>query len=140
MESNESVIIIPKEVLKLIIQNCYQALPYECCGFLSGRQDNEVISNWNLKNEAKLKKQFKVSSHTVGEVLRRISAKGEKVIILYHSHPTAPPIPSMEDLQYHPDEDIKMLIISLMNKEIQYKCYQVSGMEYKEVPVQIMES
>lgn len=139
MESNESVIIIPQEVLNRIIQNCYQALPYECCGFLSGRLDNEVISNWNLKNEAKLKKQFKVSSHTVGETLRKIRAKGEEVIILYHSHPTAPPIPSKEDLQYHPDEDVKMLIISLVNQEIHYKCYQVSGMNYKEVSVQIKE-
>lgn len=138
MTKSEKTICISNELYNLIVDQCYHALPYECCGLLSGDIEGKVNSIWPLKNEAKIKKQFHVSHETVREALRNIEAKGERVMILYHSHPTAPPIPSHEDLRYHPDMNIRMLIFSLMNGIVEYKCYKVSGMKYTEVPVEIL--
>ncbi|SET76899.1 Proteasome lid subunit RPN8/RPN11, contains Jab1/MPN metalloenzyme (JAMM) motif [Oceanobacillus limi] len=129
---------IPREIFVMVIKHCQEALPNEACGFLSGKVNETVSSIWRMKNEANSRHQFLVSRANVKETLRKVEAKKEQVIALYHSHPTAPPIPSTDDLRYHPDEEVNMLILSLMHDNLTYKCYAVHYDNYTEVPIQFV--
>lgn len=138
MKQTEKVVYISKDIFQSLIEQCQQALPYESCGFLSGNVKGIVTSNWQLKNEAKSMNQFFVSRDTVREALNKIAEKKEEILVLYHSHPTTAPMPSRQDLQYHPDDQILMLIISFKNDNLRYKCFEIFDANYSEVPVQLI--
>ncbi|GIO28071.1 Mov34/MPN/PAD-1 family protein [Ornithinibacillus bavariensis] len=133
----ERVVRIPKELLQMVITRCHQVLPYECCGLLSGKSMKEVLTNWELKNESTTRSQFLVSQSNVRETLRKIEEKEEKVLMIYHSHPTAPPFPSRQDILHHPDVNVLMFIISFLNGRIDYKCFEVSGNGFSEVILEV---
>ncbi|MEN2768096.1 Mov34/MPN/PAD-1 family protein [Ornithinibacillus xuwenensis] len=135
MKQQENSIQIPEHIWIKIIEQCKQALPFEACGFLSGSEDGKITSYWKLINEATSHNQFLVSQRNVGETLKKIEAKEEEVRVLYHSHPTAPPTPSKQDIQYHPDEEVMMLIISFWNGGLYYQCYRIMKDNYVAVPI-----
>ncbi|GGA75902.1 Mov34/MPN/PAD-1 family protein [Ornithinibacillus halotolerans] len=138
MKNSVGGVQLPRKIFNRIVEECRKSLPFESCGFLSSNKKGEICSSWNLPNESKLKGQFYVSQHSVKEVLQKIEGKKEKVTILYHSHPTAPPIPSRVDVKHHPDETVSMLILSFMDDRLEFKCYQIIGNYYKEIPVQLI--
>jgi [CysO sulfur-carrier protein]-S-L-cysteine hydrolase len=127
-------LIIPENYMNEIIYYGRSKLPFEVCGILSGT-NNYVHSVWKLKNEANSDRQFFVGKKAVDNTLQQIAKKEEKVLAIYHSHPTTAPVPSYADLHNHPDSEVKMIIISYKTKQPIIKCYSIHSRVYKESPI-----
>ncbi|MCV9885441.1 Mov34/MPN/PAD-1 family protein [Metabacillus halosaccharovorans] len=108
-------------------------LPYEACGILSGK-NNQIHSIWKLKNEVKSDRRFFVGKKAVEETLLQIALKDEKVLAIYHTHPTTAPVPSYTDIKNHRESEVKMIIVSYKTKNPIVKCYCVQNRVYKEWP------
>lgn len=132
-DNRKNELIIPEDVYMEMINHCKNNLPYEVCGFLSG-ENNNVKSIWPFINEWKSKSRYYVSEHIVEKCLKEISLKNEKVLAIYHTHPTTSPTPSSYDLANHPYADVSMMIVSFKQNQIKVKCFTITHSSYKERP------
>ncbi|MBX0356616.1 M67 family metallopeptidase [Halobacillus sp. Nhm2S1] len=128
---------ILKDLYDQMILQGSEALPYETCGLLTGEGPSDIQKLWPLENEWKSPHRFYVSKKVVEETLKRITAIHQTVLGVYHSHPTTAPVPSFYDLKNHPDDDIKMMIISYKNIPPTVKCYSIKNRTYDEHPFSI---
>lgn len=94
---------ITEGLYKGLISHSLQRLPQEACGFILGEQalnKNEELQASTfipLRNIASdPRNRFEISPV---EMLPYLMDSNNPVIGLFHSHPTAPPVPSEQDLQ-----------------------------------------
>jgi proteasome lid subunit RPN8/RPN11 len=95
---------ITKEAQAVIENDSLNAYPYECCGFLFGKEENEeriitlakeVI---NSKEENK-ERRFEISSKDYMKAERLADENNLTLLGVYHSHPDHPAVPSEHDLK-----------------------------------------
>lgn len=96
-------VCITEDLYKYLITHSLQRLPEEACGFILGGQahsKNEELQASTfipLRNIASTPmNRFEISPV---EMLPYLMDNNNPVIGLFHSHPTAPPVPSEHDLQ-----------------------------------------
>jgi proteasome lid subunit RPN8/RPN11 len=111
-----------------------QELPYEACGLLSGRE-NIFCSVWKIENINRSPNSFRMDIEQVRQVLTCMEERGESLLGIYHSHPTAKPFPSAEDIAYCNDSDVAYIIVSFSNGEPEIGCFQISG--NRAVPIKV---
>lgn len=115
-----------------MIAHCRSELPYEACGIVSGVNE-KVDSVWKLTNESKSKNRYFVGKDNVQNTLNELVHKGEKILGIYHSHPTTSAIPSRMDLINHPYPNVKMLIVSFKKMDPVMKCYEIKNQHFVEI-------
>jgi proteasome lid subunit RPN8/RPN11 len=95
---------ITKEAQAVIYNDSLSSYPYECCGFLFGKEENEeriitlakeVI---NSKEENK-ERRFEISSKDYMKAERFADENNLTMLGVYHSHPDHPAVPSEHDLK-----------------------------------------
>lgn len=123
-----------KTLYDQMVQQGALALPYETCGFVTGTDAHYIKKIWPLKNEWKSTNRYYVSKKVVAETLQKIKTMDQMVLGIYHSHPTTAPTPSFYDLKNHPDDDVKMIILSYKSAPPTVKCYTVQAYTYDEHP------
>jgi proteasome lid subunit RPN8/RPN11 len=124
-------IIFSRRCFEEIVEHGRSNLPYEICGLLSGNK-NTVQSVWKLGNEIKSKRRYFIGKKIIEETFDQIGKRKEKVLAIYHSHPTTEPIPSSYDLANHFNDEFIMMIISYKSNKPKIKCYRVETGSYKE--------
>ncbi|WP_332694824.1 M67 family metallopeptidase [Halalkalibacter lacteus] len=126
-------IIIPTSYYKEIVEHGKLNLSYEVCGLLAGKKD-KVQSVWPLENEIKSDRRFFVGEKKIEETMRLIEKQEEKILAVYHSHPTTAPVPSSYDIANHFNEHVLMVIISYKSMNPKIKCFRIKHETYKECP------
>lgn len=99
-----------------------RAFPSECCGFLLGRDVDDVrrittvVPAANDRAEPEQRNRFSITPESFMEADK--AARKEKLDILgfYHSHPNAPPRPSEYDLD-HAWPVYSYVIVSVQNSQ-----------------------
>ncbi len=124
-------IIIPQSLYDQMIEHGKVTLPYEACGMFSGN-NQKIKSCWPLENESKSDRRFFVSKKVVEETIQKAKELDEQILAIYHTHPSTAPIPSIDDIKYHVDHDVKMVIISYKTKSAITKWYRIMDSTYEE--------
>lgn len=102
-----------------IIRYCYEKFPNEACGFLAGEISGEVKAVkkvYLLTNIDDSPIHFSISPEEQFKVIKDIRKSNMSLIGNFHSHPSALPIPSVEDIRLAYDTDTEYFILSLMDK------------------------
>lgn len=115
---------IPYTIRDQMIQHCQNETPFEACGLLSG-SSHVARRIWPMMNTLKSTVSFSMDVDQMREVFERIEEEGEVLTGIYHSHPTAPPIPSPQDIAHIQYDDTAYLIVSLANGETNTQCYSL---------------
>lgn len=106
-------LVIGRRLLQRILEHCLEEKPYEACGILAGR-DGRVSDAYATANVRRSPIYFEVEPEQQEVVLRHMAEQRQEIVGIYHSHPTAPAIPSGNDIEqavYYPDA--VRLIVSL---------------------------
>ncbi len=95
---------IKKEAKEIIIKDAEQSYPYECCGFLFGKEaENErtvtAAKEVNNSKEINKEKRFEISAVDYMKAERFADENNLTLLGVYHSHPNHPAIPSEHDLK-----------------------------------------
>src|SRR6476620_1232695 len=94
--------------------------PNECCGLLAGRIENGVArveARYPLVNELPTPTSYRSEPRSILAAYRDIDRSGLEVVVVYPSHPTAPPRPSRTDLENnYLGEMVMHLIVSLASE------------------------
>lgn len=108
-------------------------LPFEACGLLSGTATT-IKRVWKAVNKQRKRDAFEIDEKEVSEIFRKLEDEKEVFQGIYHSHPTAPAVPSKEDI-HHAYQDKPYLIVSFAKKKPIIKCFIIRN--GKAIPVKI---
>ncbi|MCU9614564.1 M67 family metallopeptidase [Caldibacillus lycopersici] len=120
----QAQLVMTSHTYQSIVNHCKMELPLEACGILSGK-NGTICSIWPMKNMDYSEVSFSMSVHDIEKVFHLIEAKQEQLLAIYHSHPTAPAIPSPGDIKYHNYPELSYIIVSLKNRKPDVRAYKI---------------
>ncbi|WP_281285999.1 M67 family metallopeptidase [Aneurinibacillus danicus] len=124
-----------EQVRRKMLHHCIVQLPYEACGLLSGK-DWRATTLWTMDNVEKSPISFAMDTKQIEAVFGEMKKKGEELIGIYHSHPTAPPYPSHLDIAYAAYPDAAYIIVSLSGKSPEIGCFRIQNRQVTVWPWQ----
>ncbi|MED1942896.1 M67 family metallopeptidase [Cytobacillus firmus] len=125
---------LSRNVYSEMLAHGEKELPFEACGLLSGSEEM-IKTIWKAVNNKRKMNSFEINEEQVTLLLTKIEEKNECLVGIYHSHPTAPPVPSREDICFaYPDQ--VYFIISYAKRKPIVKCYRMK--QGKVFPVKII--
>lgn len=107
-------LVIPRAIFEEMLAHARAERPLECCGLLAGViADGRglVRSRHRLVNELASATAFRSEPRAMFAAMKAMRAAGTDVLAVYHSHPTAPPIPSRRDLEENYSPAVVNLIL-----------------------------
>jgi [CysO sulfur-carrier protein]-S-L-cysteine hydrolase len=131
-----NIVYIEKSVLNSMIEHCKQEAPYEACGLLSGTHGkNKTL--WKMRNVEKSGTSFAMDINQIAATIKLMSRNLETMTGIYHSHPTAAPYPSKNDIIHAHYPDVAYFIVSLAYGKPSVKCYRIKSKQVS--PLNIVE-
>nr|WP_036820103.1 M67 family metallopeptidase [Pontibacillus yanchengensis] len=124
-----------KSVYNDIIDHSKKELPLEACGILSGK-NGRCDTAWPMENIERSPNSFAISNKDLQQAFKSITLQKEAFTGIYHSHPTAAPFPSKEDITHHIYPEVVYFIVSLRRRTPLVRCFQIK--EYKVYPLKII--
>ena len=131
---------IPNSILKAIVDKARDGFPLEVCGILGGR-DGEVTSHFPMTNTDASNEHFMMDPKEQFAVVKALRAKGEEMLVIYHSHPESPARPSQEDIRLALTPNVYHLIVSLLEREAPVaKAFRILAGEVEQVELAIVDN
>jgi proteasome lid subunit RPN8/RPN11 len=118
--------------------------PLECCGLLAGPANDgpfwRVVRYYPLVNAAASPTEYESEARSILAADKDMRRNGWKVLAIYHSHPTSPPVPSRKDLEnnFYGDTAVH-LIISLQSAQPKVHGWWLSATEYREAEWEVVD-
>lgn len=109
-------LVIPRPIHEELLDHARAEWPNECCGLLSGTVTagrGEVRALHRLGNELASPVAYRSEPRSMFAAMKAMRAAGTDVVAVYHSHPVAPPVPSLHDLRQNYSEHVVNLIVGL---------------------------
>lgn len=137
---NSPDIQIPRKLANQLLHLAQLSPDAEVCGLVSSR--NGLPDRcYAIDNVAEHPSQrFLLNASQQIAVLAEMRERGEELFAIYHSHPTAPAIPSSTDLKLAAYPDALYLIISLDTKGIlEMRGFHINEQIAQEIPLTLSE-
>ena len=116
MKSEE--ILIPRKIANQLLHFAQISPETEVCGLL-GSQNNHPVNCYPIANtSATPENRFEMDGKQHIAAMAKMRDRNEDLFAIYHSHPTAPAVPSKTDLERATYPEALYLIISLNTKGI----------------------
>lgn len=140
MSFSEPTLRITDAQFNMIVAHCYDGLPNEACGLLSGpMRDGKVLGvvteAWPCRNEAESAVIYTVDGRDFLKASRAAEARDEEIIGVWHSHTHTDPYPSPTDIRQAVDPAWIYVIVSLRDNAPMLRAYRIVGGEVAEVQV-----
>ena len=124
---------IPRKITNQLLHLAQISPDFEICGLI-GSKNGLPTHCYPIKNSAERPQQrFLLDAGQQISAMAKMRELGEDLFAIYHSHPTAPALPSTNDLELSDYPEALYLIISLNTKGILemrgFKIYQKTAME-----------
>ena len=136
------MILIPRPLLKQIIETAEAAYPEEGCGLLIGYSEppediivTQIEISPNVAEEGTAGR-FEVSPQLRLRVMRELEGGPERIIGHFHSHPDAPAQPSPRDLERAWEPGLVWLITAVLDGQAIHTTAHVldsEGRQFREI-------
>jgi proteasome lid subunit RPN8/RPN11 len=110
------VIKLPRSIHDAIRKQAAAELPDECCGYLGGTRDGDMIAittRYPMTNVDHSPEHFSFDPKEQFAAVKDARGKGEELVASYHSHPETPARMSQEDIRLANDTQIRYFIFSV---------------------------
>ncbi|GHT32966.1 Mov34/MPN/PAD-1 family protein [Bacteroidia bacterium] len=128
------MVAIPTHIIDSIVRQAQSELPNEACGLLTGK-GGIVQKHYPLTNTDRSPEHFSFDPREQFQVLKEARAEGQRIVANYHSHPSTPARPSVEDVRLAYDPDIIYIILSLADETPSIKAFRIQGGEVSNVEI-----
>ena len=137
---NQPDIQIPRKLANQLLHLAQLSPDLEVCGLVSS-QNGVPCCCYPVANVAEQPAQrFLLDAAAQIAALKAMRERGEELFAIYHSHPTAPAIPSSTDLELAAYPDALTLIISLNTKGIlEMRGFHIVEQLAQEIPLTLSE-
>ncbi len=127
-------VLIPRKIIQNILQHALQNPNIEACGLIS-QINQQPYRSYPIKNNAEHPESFfNMDAQQQIQAMTAMRDNNEQLFAVYHSHPSAPAIPSAMDMSQAAYPEAFYLIISLNTKGIlEVRAYQIQNQQFQEV-------
>ena len=131
---------LPPPIVNQLLRLAQQSPDEEICGLIS-RDRNGFKICYPIANTAADKKCFfALDPQGQIEAMRTMREHGEELAAIYHSHPEAPPFPSVTDIEQHEYPGVLYLIISLGTQGVpEMRGFDIRGREVREIAIGLQQ-
>ena len=124
---------IPRQSMKIKINQALNELPHECCGLLLGK-NGKITHTIPMKNSKPSPDSYIMDPLQQIDVFTKMEKRGERLIGIYHSHPKGPATPSNADLKMAFHQDAIYVIITLEDRNTpELSAFILEKRSFKEV-------
>ena len=127
---------INRDVYEKMVEHSLAEMPLEACGYL-GLKDGAITTCYKMTNTDSAGDHFTMDPKEQFAVTKESRNKGEKLAVVYHSHPESPSRPSEEDKKLAYDSSVSYVIISLADKEPVVKSFLIKDGDVTEEEIHI---
>lgn len=131
---------IPRKLTTQLLHLAQISPDSEVCG-LVGSKNGLVTSCYPITNIANQpERHFLLDAKQQIQAMTQIRERNEELFAIYHSHPTAPAQPSIEDLELAAYPEALYLIISLNTKGVlEMRGFRLENESFEEVTLALSE-
>lgn len=131
---------IRRAAVDTMLDHAQDALPNECCGFLLGPPDT-IEEATRATNVSPSPHRYEVDPRDHFEAIRRARRERRAVTGVYHSHPSAPAVPSSVDLAEATYPEYLYVIVSLLTEPAgdQIAAYRLGDRRFERVELVVSE-
>lgn len=108
--------ILKKDLVKKITEQCQREFPNEACGILAGK-DGEIKKVYAMTNAKPSPENYEMDSKEQLKVMKEIRNLGLEMIGIYHSHVASQAYPSSHDVELAFYPEASYVIVSLKDKD-----------------------
>ncbi len=136
MSDKINEIAIPRKIVQNLLHHAQLTPEHEVCGLISS-QNNIPQRSYPIKNTAdKPECFFTLDAQQQIQAMANMRDNNEQLFAIYHSHPTAPAIPSSTDIEQANYPDALYIIISLNTKGVlELRGYKIANAQFIEAPL-----
>ena len=112
-----SIIRLDSQLYDELVQYAKDHLPEEACGLIAGEEEgeNKVIKKiYFLENIDHAEDHFTMGPKDQLSAIKDMRTNGYKVLGNWHSHPSSPSRPSVEDIRLAYDKNASYMILSFL--------------------------
>jgi len=126
----------PRTIVNQLLHLAQKSPDEEICGLIS-RDRTGFRKCYPVANASGDRKHlFALDPQGQIAAMRNMRERGEELAAIYHSHPDAPPLPSMADVEQHEYPDALYLIVSLGTKGVlEMRGFRIRNHVIEEVPI-----
>ena len=135
-----NIIRMDCDIYDRIVQYAKEHLPEESCGLLAGDIDgnNRVIKKvYFLENKDHAEDHFTMDPKDQLSAVKDMRANGLKAIGNWHSHPSSPSRPSVEDIKLAYDKNASYMILSFLTEAPVCNVFHVENGVYEKEDLRI---
>lgn len=138
MANKTSEIAIPRKIVQNLLHHAQQTPEKEVCGLISSL-DNIPSRHYPIENTADNPERFfNLDPQQQIQAMAHMRNNGEQLFAIYHSHPSAPAIPSRTDIEQASYPDALYIIISLSTKGIlELRGYKIANVQFFEIALRL---
>ena len=127
---------LPRHIVNQLLHLAQKSPEEEICGLIS-RDGAGFRKCYPVANAAGDRKHlFAIDPRGQIAAMRTMRERGEELAAIYHSHPDAPPLPSIADVEQHEYPDVLYLIVSLGTKGVlEMRGFCIRHHVIEEVPI-----
>lgn len=117
---------LPRKLVNQLLHLAQLSQDEEVCGFV-GKKVSNSYTCYPVSNVAeKPNTRFLMAPEKQINAIKQMRNNDEEIFAIYHSHPTAPAIPSATDIEQAAYPDAYYLIISLNTKGVlEMRCFKL---------------
>ncbi|WP_428353169.1 Mov34/MPN/PAD-1 family protein [Methyloprofundus sp.] len=136
MTDKTKEIAIPRKIVQKLLHHAQQTPKLEVCGLISSR-NNIPFRSYPIENTAAQPEGFfNLDASQQIQAMAQMRENNEQLFAIYHSHPTAPAIPSSTDIAQATYPEALAIIITLKTKGVlELRAYQIADSQFIEVPL-----
>lgn len=127
-----------KRIQDELLDHANEALPNECCGYITGRS-GVCKTLHKMTNADPSPTYFEFDPKEQFQVIKAARAVGEVPVVVYHSHPNSPARLSAKDLELLTDPDMTYAIISIQDSGSDIKAYRIIDGTIYDVMIDIIK-
>ena len=135
-----NAIRLPRVIVNQLLHLAQKSPQEEICGLISRDRDG-FKKCYPVANTAGDKKRFfALDPQEQIAAMRTMREHGEELAAIYHSHPDAPPLPSLDDIVQHEYPDVLYLIVSLGTKGVlEMRGFYIRGRKIVETAIGLQD-
>lgn len=127
---------VPGVLLEGLIAHARADAPIECCGLLAGHIADgtaTAVDRFAVANALRSPTDYLTDARGMFAAFRAMRERGLELLAIYHSHPTAAPVPSRRDLEHNSyGESLVHLIVGLAGTVPDVRAWWLGDGTYRE--------
>lgn len=128
-------LVLSPEHISSIIAHCRSAYPDEACGMLAGKEYT-VEKVYKITNIEPSPVSYLMDPKEQFNIMKEMRLDNNRMIAIYHSHPSSPPYPSDKDIRLAFYSDAIYIIVGLTDMERpEIRAYEIADGLPKEIVI-----